>query len=242
MGAPGSTLAEPMVVEASESNALPVAGAEVRFSATGGAIVTPATATTDASGRAQTSATLGSAVGPYTITASVVGFDEVQAAFTAIALTPAQVPEGSAVNGASFAPAPAPVSPGSIISIFGTSLAAKTQLASSLPLPTTLGNVTVRVDGIAAPLFFVSPGQVNAQVPFEISGTTATVEVDNGTLPSAPIALGIAPATPGIFTLSQDGTGPGAVLHPDSSLVRLTSPATANEVVAIFCTGLAARV
>ena len=238
VGAPESTLAEPVVVEASESNALPVGGAEVRFSATGGAIVTPPAATTDASGRAQTSVTLGSAMGAYTITASVVGFDEVRAAFTATALTPALVPEGSAVNGASFARAPAPVSPGSIISIFGTSLAAETQQVSSLPLPTTLGNVTVRVNGIAAPLFFVSPGQVNAQVPFEISGTTATVTVDNGTLPSAPITLGLAPAAPGIFTLAQDGTGPGAVLHPDGSLISVTSPATADEVVAIFCTGL----
>ena len=238
MGPPGATLAEPMVVEAREPNALPVAGAEVRFSATGGAIVAPAEVTTDAGGRVQTSVTLGSSVGTLTITASLVGLDEVRAAFTATALTQPQVPEGSAVNGASFAHAPAPVSPGSIISIFGTSLAPETQQATSLPLPTMLGNVTVRINEIAAPLFFVSPGQVNAQVPFAISGTSATVTVDNGTLPSASITLGIAPAVPGIFTLSQDGTGPGAVLHPDGSLITVTSPATVNGVVAIFCTGL----
>ena len=238
VGPPGATLAEPMVVEARESNALPVAGAAVHFSATGGAIVAPAEATTDAGGRVQTSVTLGPSVGTLTITASLVSLDEVRATFTATALTQPQVPEGSAVNGASFAHAPAPVSPGSIISIFGTSLAPETQQATSLPLPTTLGNVTVRINEIPAPLFFVSPGQVNAQVPFAISGTTATITVDNGNLPSASITLGIAPAAPGIFTLSQDGTGPGAVLHPDGSLVSGTSPATVDEVVAIFCTGL----
>ena len=62
--------------------------------------------------------------------------------------------------------------------------------------------------------------------------------MDNGNLPSASITLGIAPAAPGIFTLSQDGTGPGAVLHPDGSLVSVASPAAVDEVVAIFCTGL----
>ena len=154
------------------------------------------------------------------------------------ALAPAQVPEGSVVNGASFALAPAPVSPGSIISIFGTGLAVEAQQAASLPLPTTLGNVTVRINDIPAPLFFVSPEQVNAQVPFEISGPTATVTVDNGTSPSVPIAFGLALSAAGIFTVSQGGTGPGAVLHPDGSLVSVTSPAMADEVVAIFCTGL----
>ncbi len=238
VGPPRAILAQPLVVEARESNALPVAGAEVGFSATGGAIVTPAVVTTDVGGRVQTSVTLGPSVGTLTVTASLVGLDEVRATFTATALTQPQVPEGSAVNGASFAQTPTPVSPGSVISIFGTSLAPETQQATSLPLPTTLGNVTVRINEISAPLFFVSPGQVNAQVPFAISGSTATVTVDNGTLPSASITLGIAPAAPGIFTLSQDGTGPGAVLHPDGSLVSVTSPAKVDEVVAIFCSGL----
>ncbi len=123
MGPPTAILAQPLVVEARESNALPVAGAEVGFSATGGAIVTPAVVTSDAGGRVQTRVTLGPSVGNLVITASLVGFDEVRATFTATALTQPQVPEGSAVNGASFAHAPAPVSPGSIISIFGASLA-----------------------------------------------------------------------------------------------------------------------
>ena len=238
VGPPGSTLPQPMVAEARDAQALPAGGAEVRFSGTGGAILTPAATTTDALGRALTSVTLGPALGNYTITASVAGFEEVRATFTATALTPAQVPEGSAVNGASFARAPVPVSPGSIISIFGTGLAAETHQVTSLPLPTTLGNVTVRINDIPAPLFSVSPGQVNAQVPFGISGTTASLTVDNGTSPSAPILLGLAPAVPGIFTTRQDGTGPGAALHSDGSLVSATAPAEAGEVVAIFCTGL----
>ena len=235
---PGSTLAQPMVVEARESNTLPVAGAQLRFTTTGGAIVTPAAATTDANRQAQTSVTLGPTVGTVTITAAVVGFEQVQVGFTVAALAPAQVPEGSVVNGASFARAPAPVSPGSIISIFGTGLAVEAQQASSLPLPTTLGNVTVRINDIPAPLFYVSQEQVNAQVPFEISGATASVTVDNGTSPSAPITFDLALSAAGIFTVSQGGTGPGAVLHPDGSLVSVTSPAMADEVVAIFCTGL----
>ncbi len=240
VGAPSSTLAQAVVVEARDPNALPVAGAMVRFSATGGAIVTPSTAVTDAGGRAQATVTLGPAAGPATIAASLDGFDAVRAIFTATALTPAVVPQGSAVNGASFARAPAPVSPGSIISIFGANLAAETLQASSLPLPTRLGNVTVQINNVFAPLFLVSPGQINAQAPVEISGTTATLTVNNGTSPSAPITLALAPFAPGIFTTLENGAGPGAVLHADGSLVSATSPARAGELLAIFCTGLGA--
>src|SRR6266849_886924 len=81
------------------------------------------------------------------------------------------------VNAASFAQGP--VAPGSMISIFGTGLSTKTVQASSLPLPIILEGTTVTVSGLAVPLFFVSPGQINAQVPFQVSAGSAQLIVRN---------------------------------------------------------------
>ena len=67
------------------------------------------------------------------------------------------------VNGASFSNQP--ITAGLMGSIFGTNLAFFTLTANSVPLPTTLGGSSIQIDGVAAPLFFVSPGQINFQVP-----------------------------------------------------------------------------
>ena len=78
---------------------------------------------------------------------------------------------GGVVNGASFTPAPDNfVAPNGIISIFGAELSLQTRQVRpddlvTGRLPHLLGNVAVSIGGLAAPLFFVSPGQINAQVP-----------------------------------------------------------------------------
>ena len=71
------------------------------------------------------------------------------------------------VNAASY---DAGVAPGSIISIFGTGLASQTAQAANVPLPTSLGGTSVAIRGNGnVPLYFVSPTQINAVVPFQIS-------------------------------------------------------------------------
>src|SRR5580692_1060308 len=77
------------------------------------------------------------------------------------------VSAGGVLNGASFATGQ-PVAPGSLVSIFGSDLASGTAAATSVPLSTSLGNVKVTFNNIAAPLNYVSGGQINAQVPFEL--------------------------------------------------------------------------
>ena len=91
----------------------------------------------------------------------------------ASAQTDASVIEG-VVNAASYS---SPVAVGSIVSIFGSNLATVTQSASSdeSPLPFSLGGTSVSCNGIPAPLFFVSPRQINAQVPWSIKAGTATL-------------------------------------------------------------------
>jgi uncharacterized protein (TIGR03437 family) len=90
---------------------------------------------------------------------------------------------GGIVNAATFAAEP--VSQGDIVSIFGTQFAAPGTAATNArtPLATTLGGTQVLVNGVPAPLYYVSPGQINFQIPYSLpTGQLATVQVtSNGT-------------------------------------------------------------
>src|ERR1051325_10431416 len=72
------------------------------------------------------------------------------------------------------------VAPGSVLSIFGSNLSTLTASAPGIPLPTTLADVQVLVNGKPAPLFYVSPTQINFQLPFELSTATETYPQNAG--------------------------------------------------------------
>src|SRR5438046_2610724 len=98
--------------------------------------------------------------------------------------TPVVAP-GGVLNGASFDKSGQPVAPGSLISIFGTNLAAASASADSIPLSTSLSNVSVTFNNIAAPMKDVvhsqaNGDQINAQIPWNVlaAGTqTGTAQV-----------------------------------------------------------------
>src|SRR5688572_7368214 len=161
-----------------------------------------------------------------------------------VAAGPPAISIGGVVNAASFAAAPNnQVAPGQIVSIFGQNfLGGGTANATAVPLPTQLGpqNTTVTACGRALPLYNVFPGQINAQIPLEcpaagVATATITVGGQTGTQ-----TFMLAPASPGIFTLSGSGTGDGVILHADNSLVSTANPARAGEQVVIYATGLGA--
>ncbi len=151
-----------------------------------------------------------------------------------------KISSGGIVHAASFALLPSDISaPGTLISIFGSNMASDIVEAKTLPLPTQLGNTQVLVNGIAAPLFFVSPLQINAQVPFEAQpGTTVNLVVRVSGQDSVPEPLKIEDVSPGIFTIPSKGTGPGAILHTDFTLVSSSSPAKPGEFVLVYVAGL----
>jgi uncharacterized protein (TIGR03437 family) len=146
--------------------------------------------------------------------------------------------EGGVVNGASFG---GPLARGALATIFGSNLAETTASAESLPLPTTLGGAQVTVDGVAAPLVFASPTQINFQVPFEapIAGVVPVVVRVNGT-PSASEFANIAEYAPGVFTyaVSANALAPVIVHSSDNTLVTATKPASPNELLVIYGTGV----
>jgi uncharacterized protein (TIGR03437 family) len=125
-------------------------------------------------------------------------------------------------NGASFQTVYAP---GMILSVFGSQLAASTQVVSSLPLPVSAGGASATVNGVAAPFYYASPGQLNIQIPYETGIGPAVLGVnDNGQV--AAYVFTVAASAPGIFT---DPNHPSALV-PYSSGKR-------GDTLLVFITG-----
>lgn len=166
------------------------------------------------------------------------------------AQTPA-VSTGGVLNGASFIKGQA-VAPGSLVSIFGSELAGGLTANDTVPLSTSLSNVSVTFNNIPAGLYFVSPGQVNAQIPWDVlpadaaSGAVNVVVTRNGVQSSSQL-VNIISVSPGIFYLPDAG-GWAIAINSDGSLAApvnaipnvATHPVKSGEGLAILATGLGA--
>jgi len=153
-----------------------------------------------------------------------------------------------AQNGASFAVGQ-PLAPGSLASLFGVGMvpASVSAQATTIPLPASLGGLSLTVGGIPAPLMFVSSTQVNFQVPWTVpTGPADLVATVNGTqLPKLTATIGA--VEPGIFSVGY-GTGPAIAINSDGSLTApagaipgiATRPAKPGETIIILATGLGA--
>ncbi len=160
------------------------------------------------------------------------------------------VAQGGVLNGASFVKGQA-VAPGSLISIFGTNLASTNAVAGSIPLSTSLSNVTVTIGGVQAPLYGVfhdpvNGDQINAQLPWEVSGNSTSLVVKNGSQSSTPVNVALGPS-PGIFASGSQaiayGHSDGQLAAPAGALPPLvTHPAKINDpnTLEILATGLGA--
>jgi len=147
------------------------------------------------------------------------------------------------VNGASFA---APLAPGMIASLFGTGLASSTALASGTPLPVTLAGASLQMEGFSAPLFFVSPAQINFQVPWEVQGRTSAALTLTAGGTSVTATVPVSSLSPAVFSTNSTGRGQGAILTSTQEIAaargsisgRATRPARRGEDISIYCIGL----
>ncbi len=145
------------------------------------------------------------------------------------------------VNAASFLGGP--VAPGEIVTLYGTGFGPadvqRYQLTTDRQnLTKTLADTRVLLDGIMAPLIYVTDGQLSAIVPYAVaSKLTTELVVEYFGVRSNPVTLTIGAAAPAIFTLNQSGRGPGAILNQDYSLNSASVPARVGSVVQIFATG-----
>jgi uncharacterized protein (TIGR03437 family) len=108
-------------------------------------------------------------------------------------------------NGASFQPVAAP---GMILSVFGTGLnnsSTPSGAAQSVPLPLTLVGSSATIDGVAAPYYYASNGQINVQVPYETAPGDAVLTVTGYAGQASNFAFTVTPAAPGIFVDAANG-------------------------------------
>jgi uncharacterized protein (TIGR03437 family) len=144
---------------------------------------------------------------------------------------------GGLVSAASYT---APVAPGSIASVFGSFFVPPLGATQS-PLPAGLSGLSLAFGSTPpAPLFYVSGGQVNLQVPWELAGQPQTnlAATLNGSAGTAQM-VNLATFAPAIFTINAQGSGQGAILDQSNRLVDVSNPATPGAtVLQIFCTGL----
>ncbi len=146
------------------------------------------------------------------------------------------------VNSATFAPATNPIAPNEFITLFGSGMAGGVAPAQTLPLPVTLGNVQVLINGTAAPLDYVSPTQIIALVPSSVTPPNAyyaTIQVMNNGAPSNKVTVYTNYTAPGVFA-TPIAIGPAAAQHGDYSLISSTSPAKPGEVITLYAGGLGA--
>jgi uncharacterized protein (TIGR03437 family) len=129
-----------------------------------------------------------------------------------------------------------PIAPGSLVSIYGSQLSLSAAAASRLPLPNSLSSVSVLINGIPAPLLYVGPSQINAQVPFEAPPGAATLIVNLGGVPSAPVIFQLQPIGPGVWTL-PGGSATLAVNDSNGNLVTPSNPVAPGTYVTFYLTG-----
>ncbi len=142
---------------------------------------------------------------------------------------------GGAVNLASYQAA---VAVNGLLSIFGSNLGTLAQSATT-PLPTTLGGTCVTLNNIPLPLFLMSPGQINAQIPpnFTAGNYPLVIHSITNQAASASQNITISKVAPAVFV---DGSGNALLYHADGRQVTKSSPATRDEPLTMYATGLGA--
>jgi uncharacterized protein (TIGR03437 family) len=152
------------------------------------------------------------------------------------ATNPPSAPQPAAravVDNAEFEPL---LAPGTLAALFGENLAAETLTATTLPLPSVLGGVSVDVEGLPGPLLYVSPGQIVFQVPYWAPNRGQLyLRYANGDS-SNPLPYELVPAAPAIF---RSAPGQGVILDAlTGDLIGDSRPATPGGWLLIYCTGL----
>jgi uncharacterized protein (TIGR03437 family) len=172
-----------------------------------------------------------------TIMVAGVSVTVAQPAATAAPLAPIK----AVVNAASYIGGP--VSPGELVTIFGTGIGPATPAyASADPatgkLFTSIGGLQVLFNGIPAPMIYASGTQVSAVVPYEmVSLANPSVWIDFAERTSNAYQLSIGTAAPGLFAQNASGSGPGAILNQDNSLNGPGHAAAKGSIVQVYMTG-----
>jgi uncharacterized protein (TIGR03437 family) len=147
------------------------------------------------------------------------------------------------VNAASYQPITASLAPGELITLYGTGLSPVTMTTiGGVAFPTTLGGVSVAIDSIPCPLYYVSPTQIAAVVPYEIASNQtglANIQVTTSGTPSNVVQMYFQDSAPGVFSQNQEGIGLASARHATTGVpINGNSPAQPGEYISLYLTGL----
>lgn len=162
---------------------------------------------------------------PETVTFGFAGVDASGATWSHQLSTPFSGPQTHlTVAGISNAATGQQVyAPGMILSVYGTAMGNFPQSAAAIPLPQYLAGFEASVNGVPAPLYYVSPNQVNVQIPYETQPGQATLMVGN-------------PYQNVNYTFTVASAGPGIFTFPDGS-INPSRAASSGQTVTLFLTG-----
>jgi uncharacterized protein (TIGR03437 family) len=132
------------------------------------------------------------------------------------------------------------LAPNTIATIYGTNLSWTTHALTAADLnggtlPNSLEGVTVYVNGISSSLYFVSPGQINFLIPYDIVASSGIVYVARQGVAGPGVTIPLANTSPGFFEWNDNFA---LAEHADGSVITATDPAQPGEVVVLYAGGL----
>jgi len=152
-------------------------------------------------------------------------------------LTPQNTPtpQAHAMQGPSFATT---LAPGAIFSLYGLNLAAAgtSALTTSNTWPRSINGVSISINGVYAPLYYVSPTQINGQIPFETAPGTATALIAVNGSQADQITFPVAAAQPDV--LVQGGGTQAVAVNQTGAVNTASTPAHPGDEEVIYLSGI----
>jgi len=228
-----------VILQVIDQYGVPVPRLPVTFRVTsGGGQLSAVANTTNNYGIAAAASILGPAPGANVYTATAGGLT---ATFQATGIVQPSILAGGVVSAANYSTqAPAP---GSYVAIFGNNLAASTTSYNTPYLPVSLSKVSVSFDNpnVSVPghIVFVSPGQVNVQVPWELQGQPSVqIKVSLGDSPGTVYTMPLGTYSPAFFEILSGGQNVAAARDESNNIVTVSNPVARGHVVQLFLNGL----
>jgi len=235
-----------IILQVVDQYGVPIPNLPVTFSVTsGGGRLVPqcitgcaSTSSTDNYGQAAAEMFLGPNPGNNVYTAAA---GSLTATFTATGLAQPVISPNGVVNAASLTSHTA--APGSYIALFGSNLAPSSSSYSTSYLPIALNQVTVSFDNpnlsVPGHIVFVSPGQVNLQVPWELRGQPSVqIKVSVADSSGLVYTLPLGTYAPALFEIPSGGQNIAAALDENNSIVTTSNPVARGHIVQLFGNGL----
>lgn len=204
----------------------------------GGGKLQNALSATDNYGLCDAETILGPTPGANVYTVAAAGL---AATFTATGRLQPTILGNGVVSAANYSAAPP--APGSYVSVFGAALAEATQSYSTAYLPVSIDNVSVSFDtatvSVPGHIAFISPGQINVQIPWELQGQSSVqMKVSIQDASGAVYTMPLAAYSPALFQYASGGDTFAAALDENNALVSSSNPVAQGHVVQLFANGL----